>query len=280
MCVRVVAYSLFGFYLLSLHSFDSRCISMFVVSVLFIFCIVLYFLKFVVEYLRFFFFSSRRRHTRCALVTGVQTCALPILRTDAAEQTEAGLDEEWSLDEPLLPEIMEIVEVARVVAFELVARARRIERLEGIADILEAVAKDEIVAAFEHRGLPRVLKFLVALEHREKTKVHRPHVEARDLGSPHRRRLHPFLDGHIGRAAGGEVHDDIGSLLNHAQEGLERLGTLIGAPVLGVARVQMDDRGTRLGGAARAFGDFLSGDWEKRRHRRGGERPRDHANGQ
>src|SRR3546814_3111244 len=26
----------------------------------------------------FFFFSSRRRQTRCALVTGVQTCALPI----------------------------------------------------------------------------------------------------------------------------------------------------------------------------------------------------------
>src|SRR3546814_5476689 len=25
-----------------------------------------------------FFFSSRRRHTRCALVTGIQTCALPI----------------------------------------------------------------------------------------------------------------------------------------------------------------------------------------------------------
>src|SRR3546814_2473022 len=31
-----------------------------------------------VGYLVFFFFSSRRRHTRCALVTGVQTCALPI----------------------------------------------------------------------------------------------------------------------------------------------------------------------------------------------------------
>src|SRR3546814_13041525 len=27
---------------------------------------------------RVFYFSSRRRHTRCALVTGVQTCALPI----------------------------------------------------------------------------------------------------------------------------------------------------------------------------------------------------------
>src|SRR3546814_10527407 len=29
-----------------------------------------------------FFFSSRRRHTRCALVTGVQTCALPIYLLD------------------------------------------------------------------------------------------------------------------------------------------------------------------------------------------------------
>src|SRR3546814_6669126 len=29
-------------------------------------------------YTFFFFFSSRRRHTRCALVTGVQTCSLPI----------------------------------------------------------------------------------------------------------------------------------------------------------------------------------------------------------
>src|SRR3546814_1267974 len=31
-----------------------------------------------------FFFSSRRRHTRCALVTGVQTCALPISAPDHA----------------------------------------------------------------------------------------------------------------------------------------------------------------------------------------------------
>src|SRR3546814_6253619 len=50
-----------------------------------------------------FFFSSRRRHTRCALVTGVQTCALPIskvlvrnfvpadqFKRTAAGPTEAG----------------------------------------------------------------------------------------------------------------------------------------------------------------------------------------------
>src|SRR3546814_3324035 len=32
-----------------------------------------------------FFFSSRRRHTRCALVTGVQTCALPIWLGDGRQ---------------------------------------------------------------------------------------------------------------------------------------------------------------------------------------------------
>src|SRR3546814_17608355 len=38
-----------------------------------------------------FFFSSRRRHTRCALVTGVQTCALPIFTRDwVTELVDAG----------------------------------------------------------------------------------------------------------------------------------------------------------------------------------------------
>src|SRR3546814_19195812 len=40
----------------------------------------------------YFFFSSRRRHTRCALVTGVQTCALPIFPGDQARREQcAGL---------------------------------------------------------------------------------------------------------------------------------------------------------------------------------------------
>src|SRR3546814_11741984 len=37
-----------------------------------------------------FFFSSRRRHTRCALVTGVQTCALPISFSPGAVQALHG----------------------------------------------------------------------------------------------------------------------------------------------------------------------------------------------
>src|SRR3546814_13521798 len=40
----------------------------------------------------FFFFSSRRRHTRCALVTGVQTCALPITVPPAGTWLSGKLD--------------------------------------------------------------------------------------------------------------------------------------------------------------------------------------------
>src|SRR3546814_3598879 len=46
-----------------------------------------------------FFFSSRRRQTRCALVTGVQTCALPICRPallrDPAERPPAPDPRNW-----------------------------------------------------------------------------------------------------------------------------------------------------------------------------------------
>src|SRR3546814_11733719 len=38
----------------------------------------------------FFLFSSRIRHTRCALVTGVQTCALPIAPARAGEILVSG----------------------------------------------------------------------------------------------------------------------------------------------------------------------------------------------
>src|SRR3546814_10272140 len=63
------------FFLSSLSSIacyvsDRVCYLWYILS--FLLCIVLFFVFF------FFFFSSRRRHTSCALVTGVQTCALPI----------------------------------------------------------------------------------------------------------------------------------------------------------------------------------------------------------
>src|SRR3546814_4523226 len=56
------------------------------------------------------FFSSRRRHTRCALVTGVQTCALPIYRytlTLVGRAFEAIGERDWAgiyLDRAAAPE--------------------------------------------------------------------------------------------------------------------------------------------------------------------------------
>src|SRR3546814_9514742 len=53
-----------------------------------IFCYACSSIIFVWLLILFFFFSSRRRHTRCALVTGVQTCALPISVTAGSRQGE------------------------------------------------------------------------------------------------------------------------------------------------------------------------------------------------
>src|SRR3546814_2360348 len=72
--------ALYFFYTLSFASFISSCMLLMLFNIyylilLFLLCLLtLHFFFFFL----FFFFSSRRRHTRCALVTGVQTCALPI----------------------------------------------------------------------------------------------------------------------------------------------------------------------------------------------------------
>src|SRR3546814_9044740 len=48
-----------------------------------------------------FFFSSRRRHTRCALVTGVQTCALPICEDDLPDSLKPDPStQDWKITVP------------------------------------------------------------------------------------------------------------------------------------------------------------------------------------
>src|SRR3546814_3960845 len=53
-----------------------------------------------------FFFSSRRRHTRCALVTGVQTCALPISK---GKQRLIIKDADGNEHEELIPKYRQII---------------------------------------------------------------------------------------------------------------------------------------------------------------------------
>src|SRR3546814_1341394 len=73
----------------------------------------------------FFFFSSRRRHTRCALVTGVQTCALPILLRRALRRTgPVPTLVEWDTRIPPLPMLVgEAAKADALLADE--ARSRR-----------------------------------------------------------------------------------------------------------------------------------------------------------
>src|SRR3546814_2137193 len=54
-----------------------------------------------------FFFSSRRRHTRCALVTGVQTCALPISVAPVGAIEKLLERAGWSVDDVDLWEVNE-----------------------------------------------------------------------------------------------------------------------------------------------------------------------------
>src|SRR3546814_12582580 len=94
-----------------------------------------------------FFFSSRRRHTRCALVTGVQTCALPIspspisLRMSAISQAEARISERAS-DAPMLEQVQ---------AWAAINSGTR--NLRGLADMAA-----ELVNAFS--SLPGSLRLI------------------------------------------------------------------------------------------------------------------------
>src|SRR3546814_6948362 len=105
----------------------------------------------------FFFFSSRRRHTRCALVTGVQTCALPISnkrRRSRLEDSSVPILDDYreklmrGSTPPTSPEaavacgqIRQILEdaIARLPApFRTVFVLREIEDLD-VADVAEAL---------------------------------------------------------------------------------------------------------------------------------------------
>src|SRR3546814_2892349 len=76
-------------------------------------------------FLCLFFFSSRRRHTRCALVTGVQTCALPIYQ-------------EWSQQN-----MLSAVRGSNVVVTNPTHIAIALQYEHGVDDLPVVVAKGE-----------------------------------------------------------------------------------------------------------------------------------------
>src|SRR3546814_6984858 len=72
-----------------------------------------------------FCFSSRRRHTRCALVTGVQTCALPISLMCAKHRSAvlAEIRERLTAGQPCRVVSTSLIEAGVDVSFPSVLRA-------------------------------------------------------------------------------------------------------------------------------------------------------------
>src|SRR3546814_14888248 len=68
----------------------------------------------------YFVFSSRRRQTRCALVTGVQTCALPISRQSLRHAPERAQS----------PLAMRVAELGGARGDDDVCRERKLQRSE------------------------------------------------------------------------------------------------------------------------------------------------------
>src|SRR3546814_20303786 len=109
------------------------------------------------------FFSSRSRHTRCALVTGVQTCALPILRLSMRTRinafvnstlTKAGYqlrklprNDERPLPRDLEPDILEIIRQVR--PFPMTSP----ERLYGLVKAGDYVCQNAIAGDIVECGV-------------------------------------------------------------------------------------------------------------------------------
>src|SRR3546814_11130774 len=97
-----------------------------------------------------FFFSSRRRHTRCALVTGVQTCALPICAGHRSQRLK--LREGYNL-KTLGPRAAQLI-------VELNERRQPIFSLADVTEItgLSPSSARSLVAHTEARGIVTRLK--------------------------------------------------------------------------------------------------------------------------
>src|SRR3546814_4608511 len=90
-----------------------------------------------------FFFSSRRRHTRCALVTGVQTCALPICFVELGDS-----DPDYPVEDRLtaaLGAAWEAGETADVTVAQSEAQARAIWHLRfAVSEIGRASCREGV----------------------------------------------------------------------------------------------------------------------------------------
>src|SRR3546814_14032991 len=102
-----------------------------------------------------FFFSSRRRHTRCALVTGVQTCALPIYCYEAVLPRTTSKKEFYSGMRSDLDKFFGIHSEMR----QIDTNCMYITRLgkENVSKIKRDIANNEAYSAFDLKNFVRFM---------------------------------------------------------------------------------------------------------------------------
>src|SRR3546814_4750298 len=141
-----------------------------------------------------FFFSSRRRHTRCALVTGVQTCALPIY-ADLAGPIKALIEEEPSFGYRTVAGLLDMNKntVQRIfqikgwqVRKRAVGKRPRIEALPSVAMAPDQRWATDLCRIWggrrseEHtselQSLMRISYAVFCLQKKKRLKLHRQHI--------------------------------------------------------------------------------------------------------
>src|SRR3546814_986519 len=114
-----------------------------------------------------FFFSSRRRHTRCALVTGVQTCALPISLSGGNQQKLiVGREMEAKpkvlvaahptrgVDVGAQAAIWDQLRDARAAGLATLLVSADLEELIGLSDTLVVIYRGRLVATLRPEAVP------------------------------------------------------------------------------------------------------------------------------
>src|SRR3546814_2160944 len=92
----------------------------------------------------YFFFSSRRRHTRCALVTGVQTCALPISFLNAPGVRLADYLAGADRGEVALPRVVGWRRDATTFPVELWVQTLNFDQSAGLVEIGRASCRERV----------------------------------------------------------------------------------------------------------------------------------------
>ena len=150
--------------------------------------------------------------------------------------------------------------MANVVALKFKTRAAPLTQcLKYMLNIFKRVAKDKVTTVFQVCPFPFIAKFVVALKHREKPKVHRTHIERTHFGADSERCGETLVQGHAMATTGGNVDHGIAAVTNRGQKLHEYVRVWRGSAIGWVPRMQVNDSGARFGRIDRLLGNVFRG---------------------